>query len=53
MSGDEKAAREEAVEVLKQRPDFSIKSFLKHFPYKDQKILDGFSIDLRKAGLPD
>ncbi len=53
LSGEEEAARKEAVEVLKQRPDFSIESFLKHFPYKDQKILDGFSVSLRKAGLPD
>jgi adenylate cyclase len=53
MSGEKKAARKEAVEVLKQRPDFSIERFLKHFPYKDQKIIDGFRVDLRKAGLPD
>lgn len=53
MSGEEEAARKEAVEVLKQRPDFSIERFLKHFPYKDQKIIDGFRVDLRKAGLPD
>jgi adenylate cyclase len=53
MSGEEEAAREEAVEVLKQRPDFSIERFLKHFPYKDQKIIDGFRVDLSKAGLPD
>jgi len=53
LSGEEEAARKEAVEVLKQRPDFSIKRFLKHFPYKDQKILDGFSVNLRKAGLTD
>ena len=53
MSGDEEAARIEAVEVLKQNSDFSIDRFLKHFPYKDQKILDGLSEALRKAGLPD
>jgi len=53
MSGKEEAARKEAVEILKQRPDFSIERFLKHFPYKDQKIIDGFRVDLRKAGLPD
>ena len=53
MSGEEEAARKEAGEVLKQRPDFSIERFLKHFPYKDQKIIDGFRVDLRKAGLPD
>jgi len=53
MSGEEEAARKEAGEVLKQRPDFSIERFLKHFPYKDQKIIDGFRVDLRNAGLPD
>lgn len=53
MSGKKEAARKEAVEILKQRPDFSIERFLKHFPYKDQKIIDGFRVDLRKAGLPD
>jgi adenylate cyclase len=53
MTGEEEAARKEAVEVLKQQPDFSIERFLKQFPYKDQKIIDGFRVDLRKAGLPD
>ena len=53
MSGEEEAARKEAVEVIKLSPDFSIIRFLKHFPYKDQKILDGMDKALRKAGLPD
>jgi adenylate cyclase len=53
MSGREEAARKEAAKVLKLSPDFSIIRFLKHFPYKDQKILDGMGIALRKAGLPD
>jgi tetratricopeptide (TPR) repeat protein len=53
MSGKEEAARNEAVEVLKQSPDFSVARFLKHFPYKDQKTLDGLSEALRKAGLPE
>lgn len=52
MSGEEEAARNEVVEVLKQSPDFSIERFLKHFPYKDQKILDGLSDSLSRAGLP-
>jgi adenylate cyclase len=51
MSGEEEAARIEAVEVLKQSPDFSVARFLKHFPYKDQKILDGLEECLIKAGL--
>ena len=51
MSGEEEAARIEAVEVLKQSPDFSVARFLKHFPYKDQKILDGLKECWIKAGL--
>ena len=53
MSGREEAAHKEAVEVIKLSPDFSTIRFLKHFPYKDQKILDGMGNALRKAGLPD
>jgi adenylate cyclase len=51
MSGEEEAARIEAVEVLKQSPDFSVARFLKHFPYKDQKILDDLKECWIKAGL--
>ena len=50
-SGKEEAARAEAVEVLRQSPDFSVERFLKDFPYKDQKILDGLKECLLKAGL--
>lgn len=53
MSGEEEVARIEAAEVLKQSPNFSVARFLKHFPYKDQKTLDGLSEALRKAGLPE
>jgi len=52
MSGEEEAARNEVVEVLKQSPDFSIERFLKHFPYKDQELLDGLSDSFSRAGLP-
>ena len=51
MAGEDEAARNEAIEVLKQSPDFSVERFLKHFPYKDQKILDGLRENLIKAGL--
>jgi hypothetical protein len=51
MSGKEEAARAEAVEVLRQSPDFSVERFLKDFPYKNQKILDGLKECLLKAGL--
>jgi len=53
MFGDKEAACIEAAEVLKQSPDFSIARFLKHFPYKDQKILDALSESFRIAGLPE
>ena len=53
MSGKEEAASAEAVEVLRQSPDFSVERFLKNFPYKDQKILDGLKECLIKAGLPE
>jgi adenylate cyclase len=51
MSGKEDAARNEAVQVLRQSPDFSLERFLKNFPYKDQKILEGLRDCWLKAGL--
>jgi adenylate cyclase len=51
MSGKEEAARAEAVEVLRQSPDFSVERFLKNFPYKDQSILLSLKVCLLKAGL--
>ena len=51
MSGKEEVARAQALEVLRHSPDFSVEQFLKHFPYKDQKILDGLKECLLKAGL--
>jgi len=51
MSGKEEAAHAEAMEVLRQSPDFSVERFLKDFPYKDQKILVGLKECLFKAGL--
>jgi len=51
MSGKEEAARAEAMEVLRQSPDFSVERILKNFPYKDQKILDGLKEYWLKAGL--
>jgi hypothetical protein len=51
MSGKEKAARTEAEEVLKQVPNFSVDRYLRDFPYKDQKILDGLKECWFKAGL--
>ena len=51
MSEREEAARAEAVEVLRQSPDFSIERFLRDFPYKDQRILVSLKECLLKAGL--
>jgi adenylate cyclase len=51
MSGKEDAARAEAKEVLRQKPDFSVERFLNDFPYKDPEILDGLKECLLKAGL--
>lgn len=51
MSGKVKAARTEAMEVLKQIPNFSMDRYLNDFPYKDQKILDGLKECWFKAGL--
>ena len=51
ISAREEAARAEAVEVLRQSPDFSVERFLKDFPYKDQNIIDGLRECLLEAGL--
>jgi adenylate cyclase len=51
MSGKVEAARTEAVEVLKQIPNFAVDRYLNDFPYKDQKILDGLKESWSKAGL--
>jgi adenylate cyclase len=52
MAGKLDEARVQAKEVLRIIPDFSAKQFMKGFPYKDQKIIDGFIKNLCKAGLP-
>jgi adenylate cyclase len=51
MSGKEEAARAEAVHVLRQSPDFSVERFLRDFPYKDHKVIDGLRECLLEAGL--
>jgi adenylate cyclase len=51
MSGKEEAAHEEAMELLKQCPDFSVERFLMNFPYKDPKIIDSLRECWLKAGL--
>jgi adenylate cyclase len=49
--GREKEARAEAEEVLRINPKFSVDSYAKLLPYKDQSVNDGIVAALRKAGL--
>jgi adenylate cyclase len=49
--GREKEARAEAAEVLRINPKFSLDSFAKMIPAKDQSVIDENMNTLRKAGL--
>ncbi len=49
--GREEEARAEAAEVLRINPKFSVDSYAKIMPYKDQSVTDGYINALRKAGL--
>ena len=49
--GREKEARAEAAEVLRINPKFSLDSFAKTIPQKDQSRIDRYIGALRKAGL--
>jgi hypothetical protein len=51
MMGREKEARAEAAEVLRINPKFSLDSFAKAVPYKDQSVIDKLYNACRKAGL--
>ena len=51
MMGREKEARAEAAEVLRINPKFSVDSWAKRLPYKDQSVTDNLINALRKAGL--
>jgi adenylate cyclase len=51
MMGREKEARAEATEVLRINPKFSVDSYAKILPYKDQSQSDKIVNALRKAGL--
>ncbi len=51
MMGREKEARAEAAEVLRINPKFSLASYGKAIPYKDQSQTDKMLNALRKAGL--
>ena len=51
LMGREDEARAEAAEVLRINPKFSLDSFAKIIPFKDQSVIDNFINALRKAGL--
>jgi adenylate cyclase len=51
LMGHEKEARAEAAEVLRMNPKFSVDSWAKNLPYKDQSQGDKVVNALRKAGL--
>jgi adenylate cyclase len=51
MMGREKEARAEAAEVLRIDPKYSVDSFAKNHPYKDQSQTDKVVNAMRRAGL--
>jgi adenylate cyclase len=51
LMGREGEARAEAAEVLRINPKFSLDSFAKILPFKDQSVIDNYINALRKAGL--
>ena len=51
--GQHEEAGNEAKELLRAEPGFSLAAFAKTQPYKDRALLDGLLELLRKAGLPD
>ena len=51
MMGRKKEARAEAAEILRIFPKFSVDSWAKNSPYKDQSETDKVVNAVRKAGL--
>jgi adenylate cyclase len=51
LMGREKEAHAEAAEVMRIDPTFSVESYARRLPYKDQKAIDDIVSALRKAGL--
>jgi len=47
----EKEAHAEGAEVMRIDPNFSLESYAKRIPFKDQKVIDNIVSALRKAGL--
>jgi TolB-like protein len=51
MIGREEEAQAEAAEVLRLNPKFSVDSYARRIPFKDQFITDNLTNALRRAGL--
>jgi adenylate cyclase len=51
QAGKEDEARAEAAKVLRIDPKFSVESYARRLPYKDQKVIDDLVSTLHKAGL--
>jgi adenylate cyclase len=51
QAGKEDEARAEAAKVLKIDPKFSVESFARNLPAKDQKVIDDIVSALHKSGL--
>jgi adenylate cyclase len=51
LMGREKEAYAEAAEVMRIDPKFSVDSYARRLPYKDQKVIDDLLSAWRKAGL--
>jgi adenylate cyclase len=49
--GREKEARVELEEILRIDPKFSVLTYVKTLPYKDQRVIDDYVSDFRKAAL--
>ena len=50
LTGREREARAEAAEVLRIDPTFSVESWARRLPFKDQKATDAYVSAVRKAG---
>jgi adenylate cyclase len=52
-AGRESEAKQAVAEILKLNPKFSVRSWAKAWPYKDDAVLEKRLDALRKAGLPE
>jgi adenylate cyclase len=53
MSGRESESQDQAKEILKIYPSFSINYFAKALPYRDESVTAAIADALQKAGLPE